>query len=104
MEPEQLIRVTVKNWGRDSIYFVPVYFDTEDEEKMEYEEKVILKRGEEYEMPYPLQKDSGEADDGWMLQNDKGKTILSLIFKLEKPEAAIEKPEDVIEVEDENPT
>ena len=80
VEFNQLIKVTVTNWGRESMYFVPVYLSTTQDEF--YEERQILAPGGEYEMPHPLQKDSGEADDGWMLQNDKGKTILSLIFKL----------------------
>ena len=77
----KLIRVTIKNVSRQAMTFLPVYVsDTGDEEP---EGIVKLLRGEEYEMPFPLQKDAGEEEDAWALQNEDGKTKLRLRFVVE---------------------
>jgi len=81
VDPGQLIKVTVKNWGKDMMSFIPVYFSVDGDE--DYEERVFLKSGEDNEL-YPLQKVLGEADDGWILKTEEGKTFLKLIFKLEQ--------------------
>jgi len=48
----------------------------------EPEDLVTLQSGESYELPYPLQKDEGESEDGWALKDANGKTVLRLRFVL----------------------
>jgi hypothetical protein len=79
----QLIRVTIKNVSKQAMTFLPVYVsDTGDEEP---EEMVTLKQGEDYEMPYPLQKDEGEEEDAWAMKDEQGKTKLMLRFAVAEP-------------------
>ena len=81
VDPDLLIRVTVKNLSvtRD-ISLKPVYVKENGEE--ESEELVELKSGEyfPFELPFPLQKETGEGEDGWALQDDLGNTVLKLSF------------------------
>ena len=37
---------------------------------------------QEYEMPYPLQKDAGEEEDAWVLKDGKGVVVLKLRFEI----------------------
>ena len=37
---------------------------------------------QEYEMPYPLQKDAGEEEDAWGLKDGKGVVVLKLRFEI----------------------
>lgn len=77
----QLIRVTIKNVSKQAMSFVPVYVNDKGDE--EPEAMVKLKRGEEYEMPSPLQKDAGEEEDAWVVKNANGKAELKLRFVVE---------------------
>ena len=43
---------------------------------------MTLQSGEAFELPYPLQKDEGESEDGWLLKDTSGKTVLKLRFAL----------------------
>jgi hypothetical protein len=81
VDPDLLIRVTVKNLSstRD-ISLMPVYVKDNGEE--EPEDLVELKSGESYELPFPLQKEAGEEEDGWAIKDSEGKTVLKLRFTL----------------------
>ena len=81
VDPDLLIRVTVKNLSltRD-ISLMPVYVKENGEE--EAEELVELKSGESFELPFPLQKEAGEEEDGWAIKDSEGKTVLQLRFTL----------------------
>ena len=84
VEPELLIRVTLKNLSEDSdppLQFAPVYIGEEGEEEAEALES--LKSGDSLELPYPLQKDVGEKDDGWDILDPSGAKVLKLRFSLE---------------------
>jgi hypothetical protein len=48
----------------------------------EAENRVSLKAGESYEMPFPLQKEPGEGTDGWVFKDGDGKTVLTVLFVL----------------------
>ena len=37
---------------------------------------------QEYEMPYPLQKDAGEEEDAWVLKDGRGVVVLKLRFEV----------------------
>jgi hypothetical protein len=76
-----LIRITVKNLSstRD-ISLMPVYMKDNGEE--EPEELVELTSGECFELPFPLQKEAGEEEDGWAIKDSEGKTVLKLRFTL----------------------
>ena len=37
---------------------------------------------QEYEMPYPLQKDAGEEEDAWVLKDGKGVVVLKSRFEI----------------------
>ena len=37
---------------------------------------------QEYEMPYPLQKDAGEEEDAWVLKDGKDVVVLKLRFEI----------------------
>ena len=56
--------------------------NTGDNGEEEAEEQVTLRSGEALELPYPLQKDEGEGEDGWLLKDASGKTVLKLRFAL----------------------
>ena len=43
---------------------------------------MTLQSGELCELPYPLQKDAGEGEDGWLLRDAGGRTVLRLRFAL----------------------
>lgn len=75
-----LIRVNVKNKGEAPISFVPVYIDEDGAE--EVEDKIDLEAGGNCELPYPLQKEAGEGDDGWILRDTDGATLMRLNFSL----------------------
>jgi hypothetical protein len=41
--------------------------------------------GQEYEFPYPLQKDFGEEEeDAWAIRDGNGRTVLKLRFVVKK--------------------
>ena len=76
------IRVTVRNLSLTrSISFVPVYLGEDGNE--EGEEPVDLKSGEAHELPYPLTKEVGDAEDGWLLRDKRGKTLLKVRFAVQ---------------------
>ena len=81
VDPDLLIRVTVKNLSstRD-ISLMPVYVKDNGEE--EPEDIIELKSGECFELPFPLQKEAGEEEDGWAIKDSEGKTVLKLRFTL----------------------
>ena len=74
-----LVRVKVTNVSGEPVAYVPVYVGAEGEE--EPEDGFKLEHMEEYELPYPLQKDEGEAPDGWDLRVDD-KTVVCLRFNI----------------------
>jgi hypothetical protein len=39
---------------------------------------------QEYEFPYPLQKDIGEEEDAWAIKDGTGRTVLKLRFIVKK--------------------
>jgi hypothetical protein len=39
-----------------------------------------ISAGQEYELPYPLQKDAGEKEDAWAIKDGNGRTVLKLRF------------------------
>ena len=81
VDPDLLIRVTVKNLSMTSnISLKPVYVKDNGEE--EPEDIVELKSGEYFELPFPLQKEAGEEEDGWAIKDNEGKTVLKLRFTL----------------------
>ena len=82
--PKLLIRVTLKNLSEDGdppLRFSPVYISEDGEEEAEALES--LKSGASLLVPYPLQKDVGEKDDGWDIRDPSGATVLQLRFSLE---------------------
>jgi hypothetical protein len=90
VEKDLLIRVTVKfptpngmseeDAEKTEIGFTPVYVHYTGEE--ESEDRLALKFDESFELPFPLQKEEGEEEDGWSFKDDYGKTFLKLRFKL----------------------
>jgi len=81
VDPGLLIRVTVKNLSQTrDISLMPVYVKENGDE--EAEERVELKPGECFELPFPLQKEGGEGEDAWALKDDQGNTVLKLCFTL----------------------
>ena len=90
VDPDLLIRVNIKfptpkiisleEKKTTEICVTPVYVkDTGEEEP---EDERTLKFDEDYELPFPLQKEAGEEEDGWLLKDDNGKTFLKLRFTL----------------------
>ena len=81
VDPDLLIKVTIKNLSltRD-IPFLPVYVGANEAE--EPQDLVELKSGDDFELPIPLQKEAGEEDDGWVIKDSMGKTVLKLRFTL----------------------
>ena len=81
VDADLLIRVTVKNLSSTrAISLMPVYVKDNGEE--EPEDLVELKSGECFELPFPLQKEAGEEEDGWAIKDKEGKTVLKLRFAL----------------------
>ena len=76
-----LIKVTLKNWSKTPLKMIPVYMSDKGDE--EPEDEVEIGSGEERELPYPLQKEEGEEEDGWVLKDASGRTVLRLVFVLE---------------------
>ena len=74
----QLLKVTIQNKSKDTLQFRPVYRPSVGSE--EPEDHQDLKFDEKYELPYPLQKDAGEAPDAWLLKDSDGNTVLTLNF------------------------
>lgn len=80
VDRDQLIRVTLRNLSETELELIPVYVsDTGDEQP---EDPTTLRGGEEYELPYPLQKEAGEEEDAWAIKDDEGRTVLKLRFVL----------------------
>jgi hypothetical protein len=48
----------------------------------EPEDIVVLRFGEPYEMPFPLQKEKDEDEDGWNLKDGEGNLFMKLRFRL----------------------
>ena len=63
----------------DGFAFTVIITDTGEEEP---EDRLALKFDESFELPFPLQKEAGEEEDGWSFKDDYGKTFLKLRFKL----------------------
>lgn len=74
----QLVKVKIQNTSNENLRFVPVYITEAGDS--EPENSVDLKPGEDYELPYPLQKDAGEDPDDWQLHDSDGQTVLTLRF------------------------
>jgi len=74
----QLLKVNIKNQSQDALQFRPVYRPSVGDE--EPEDLQDLKFDEQYELPYPLQKDAGEAPDAWLLKDSDDNTVLTLNF------------------------
>jgi hypothetical protein len=79
---KQLLKVKIQNKSRDSMRFIPVHLTEEGDE--EPEDVVNLKPGEVYGMPYPVQKDQGDKQDDWLLQDVEGNTVLTLNFTVKQ--------------------
>jgi hypothetical protein len=90
VQPDLLIRVTIKfptpkemseeDAEKTEIFFTPVYVkDTGEEEP---EDRLELKFDTPFELPFPLQKEAGEEEDGWSFKDDNGETFLKIRFKL----------------------
>ena len=54
----------------------------EANEAEEPKDLVELKSGDDFELPIPLRKEAGEEDDGWVIKDKMGKTVLKLRFTL----------------------
>jgi len=62
--------------------FKPVYVKENGEQ--EAEDWLVFKHNEPpYELPFPLQKDLGEEEDGWLFLDEWSKPFLKLRFRLE---------------------
>ena len=79
---QQLLKVKIQNKSQDNMRFIPVYLSEEGDQ--EPEDVVNLQPGEEYEMPYPVEKEKGDKQDSWLLQDVKGNTVLTLNFTVEQ--------------------
>ena len=77
-----LLKVFIENKSTDALQFRPVYRGADLTE--EPENFVDLKFNEQYELPFPVQKDAGEAPDAWLLKDSEDKTVLTLIFTVKK--------------------
>ena len=75
------IKVTLKNWSKTPLKMIPVYVSDKGNE--EPEDEVEIGSGEEWELSYPLEKEEGEEEDGWVLKDVNGRTVLRLMFVLE---------------------
>jgi len=74
----QHLKVYIQNKSNDALKFRPVYRPSVGDE--EPEDLQDLKFDEQYELPYPLQKDAGEAPDAWLLKDSDDNTVLTLNF------------------------
>lgn len=61
-------------------YIKPIYIKDNGEE--EPEDVKELKDNQSYELPFPLEKEIGEEEDGWDLRDKAGNTPLKLRFTL----------------------
>jgi hypothetical protein len=43
-----------------------------------------ISAGQEYELPYPLQKGAGDEEDAWEIKDGNGRTVLKLLFTVKK--------------------
>lgn len=81
------VRVTNMTLGDTCVAVHPFYCNATSECGTccffeEAEKRVSLRPGDSCEMPYPIQKEAGEGTDGWMLKDDKGTTVLTVLFVL----------------------
>ena len=75
------VRVNVQNASPGRFEMEPLYETQQG--IIEPEEKFLLDPGESSELPYPLQKEEGEAPDEWHLcYADTHTPIMKLVFKL----------------------
>jgi len=77
---DKLIRVTVQNMNCIPVALTVVYVSSTNVK--EPENPVVLVAGDSYELPFPLQKDAEEKEDGWDIIDDNGNTIIKLGFAL----------------------
>jgi hypothetical protein len=82
VEVGPLLRVQVTNMSLSdtNVRLRPVYFATSAASDEDDLDVVELKPQETWEFPYPLQKESGERADGWLMQDGNGNTVLALVF------------------------
>lgn len=84
VDADHLIRVTVKmnpGYTTSTIHSIqPVYIHENGEEDVE--ELQELMDGESYELPFPIEKEEGEKEEGWDLRDKAGNTLLKLRFTL----------------------
>jgi hypothetical protein len=93
-----LIRVSVFAITAKLTY-TPIYMKVDDDNKgafiEEPEEEYDLKNGEGRELPFPLQKEEGEEEDGWNIRfGENVENVFRLRFspKIEKEPAAVPEP------------
>ena len=90
-----LIRVRITNFslGGEHMKVRPVYYNVvEDSVATMYVEEeeaaVVLEPGDTYELPYPIQMEPGENENGWMLKDGDGRTVLKVSFVLDAEDNA----------------
>jgi len=81
----QLIQVTITFQGqheepKDTFIMLRAVYIKEDGEEDPEKHPIQLKINEPYDLPFPLQKEDGEREDGWDLRDDKDNTFLKLRF------------------------
>jgi hypothetical protein len=95
VDPNLLIRISVSfpmpqglspseqaERSKTKFRFKPVY--VKDNGEQEPEDWLEFSHNEPpYELPFPLQKESGEEEDGWLLLDEWSKPFLKLRFRVE---------------------
>ena len=77
---EQYIKVHLKNFS-DPIFYFDLTYVTEEGDYEPENSQITLKKGEEYQFPYPIRKDEGDKEDFWLVLDYNRKTIIKLGFE-----------------------
>jgi hypothetical protein len=83
VEKDLLIRTTVKLRNAIELDFRVVYIKENGDAEPE-EDIINMKEDEDYELPYPLQKNADEGPDSWEIRNSDGTKIYFKITFIEK--------------------
>ena len=86
------VRLTNFSLGGERVKVKPVYFNVIEDSHatlhVDEEAEFVLEPGDTYELPYPIQMEPGENENGWMLKDGDGKTVLKISFVLDAEDNA----------------